>query len=212
MCSMVWQYTQCCGCLHIYGPKFDYIAGFHRVGKQQSFVVPTPARPRNSGAFNVLIFKSIAKGPALLGQIFKSLLKAPASKVGRSKPGAAPVNTPIVVYTGQYWSIEILSSRLNIFSGQLEIMVVSWLIDYGRLQTLNSVAICSSDCFHILHSVETTNLLKLVVWSFGVFARGWSFDRVPGSDVISSSRCLAILSGFFSPIGMFVYESSVLRP
>ena len=37
-------------------------------------------------------------------------------------------------HSGQYWSIEILSGQLNIFSGQLEIMVVSWLIDYGRLQ------------------------------------------------------------------------------
>ena len=33
--------------------------------------------------------------------------------------------------SGQYWSIEILSGRLNIFSGQLEIMLVSRLTDYG---------------------------------------------------------------------------------
>ena len=64
----------------------------------------------------------------------KSIFDSTEFKVGRSKPGAVLTgyNRPgQFSQSGQYWSIELLSVRLNIFSGYLEIMVVSWLIDYG---------------------------------------------------------------------------------
>ena len=57
-------------------------------------------------------------------------------KVGRSKPGAILTgrNRPgQYSQSGQYWYIEILSGRLNIFSGQLEIMAVSWLFQVQML-------------------------------------------------------------------------------